>query len=227
MTRTKLDNVSRWETAAGLGEGTLRKFMAKKSKTLTDKSYQALADAAAEILAQPVSVAELQGTLPTPTAKENPSNATGHDRVSTPSYARIALETASPPLIINLSVAGSARVGSTLIYKDKKVGEIERIKTWGYADQAFCIKATDDLMAPLARTRDTLVIDPAKIPAPKDDCVFVKDPAANPLDCVVRHLVRITAAAWIVREHCGRKTDYELLHSEFPQAWPIVGIIKS
>lgn len=224
MARTQLDNVSRWESTAGLGEGTLRKFMAKKSKTLTDKSYQALANAAGEILGRPVEVAELQGNLP---ATNPVAGAADHNRVNSELHSRNALETSPQPLIIYFSVPGLVRGGNTLIYKDKQVGEVERIKRLGYAADAFCIQATDDLMSPFARTRDTMIIDPARIPAAADECIFVKDSAANPLDCVARHLVKITAAAWIVSEHNGRKSDYELPRSEFPQAWPIVGIIKS
>lgn len=227
MVRTRLDNVSRWESTAGLGEGTLRKFMAKKSKTLTDKSYQALANAAGEIIGRPVAVAELQGNLPATDPAPNSLNTTDHNRVNSEPHIRNALETSPQPLVIYLSVPGLVRGGSTLIYKDKKVGEVERIKRLGYASEAFCIQATDDLMSPFVRTRDTMIIDPARIPAAADECIFVKDSAANPLDCVARHLVKITAAAWIVSEHNGRKSDYELPRSEFPQAWPIVGIIKS
>lgn len=56
--------VSRWEKDAAIGDGTLRKFLAKTSNTLTDKTYQALAHAAGRKLGRLVAVSELQGTAP-------------------------------------------------------------------------------------------------------------------------------------------------------------------
>lgn len=218
MGRTGLTVVSRWEKKADLGDGTLRKFLDGKSNTLTDKTYQALASAAAELLEEQITVADLQGETP-------PHHSEDHDPVSTEPLRRNPLEMASTPLIIRRSVVNTARGGTTLIYKDK-AGEIDRIKQFQYALQAFCIEAPDDLMDPAWLTRDTLIIDPAKAPAARDHCLFVKDPDANPLDAVLRQLVRIEATAWIVREHRGRKTDYELLFTAFPAAWPVVGVIK-
>lgn len=58
-------NVAQWETLAGLGDGTLRKFLDDPTgaKTLTDKTYFKLASGAAHKIGRPVGVAELQGAI--------------------------------------------------------------------------------------------------------------------------------------------------------------------
>lgn len=215
-----------WERHAELGDGTLRKFMKGPSGTLTDRSYQSLADAAASILGRPVSVAELQGDLAgSPAPDANSAHSTDQNRVSTQPITPKALQTAPEPLIVYRSASGEASGGNTLIYKDK-VGQIERLDRYRFAKNAFCFEATDDLMRPLCRNRDTIIIDPDRNRAAEDDCVFVKDPAADPLDAVVRHLVRITPKTWVVREHNGRKTDYELSRADFTKAWVVIGVLR-
>ena len=58
-------NVAQWETLAGLGDGTLRKFLDDPTgaKTLTDKTYSKLASGAARKIGRPVGLAELQGAV--------------------------------------------------------------------------------------------------------------------------------------------------------------------
>lgn len=62
MQREDKLNPNRWEEAAELGEGTLRKFLNGKpgEGTMTDRTYSRLALGAGKILGRPVSVSELQ-----------------------------------------------------------------------------------------------------------------------------------------------------------------------
>ena len=53
-----------WCTAAGLNEASLRGFLAKRTRSLSDETYVLLADAATELLARAVTAAELRGELP-------------------------------------------------------------------------------------------------------------------------------------------------------------------
>lgn len=53
-----------WCTAAGLNEASLRGFLAKRTRSLSDETYVLLADAASEMLARSVTAAELRGELP-------------------------------------------------------------------------------------------------------------------------------------------------------------------
>ena len=53
-----------WCTAAGLNEASLRGFLAKRTRSLSDETYVLLADAAAELLGRAVTAAELRGELP-------------------------------------------------------------------------------------------------------------------------------------------------------------------
>jgi len=59
--------VGRWEKAAGVGDGTLRKFLDGVANTITDRTIHRLADGAAKILRRPVSASELLGDANQPT----------------------------------------------------------------------------------------------------------------------------------------------------------------
>lgn len=50
-----------WTMTAGMGEATLRSFLRSRSRTLTDESYERLAEAATVLLGRPVRAAELRG----------------------------------------------------------------------------------------------------------------------------------------------------------------------
>jgi hypothetical protein len=56
--------VGRWEKEAGLGDGTLRKFLDGVATTITDRTIHRLAEGAAKILKRPVTEAELLGDQP-------------------------------------------------------------------------------------------------------------------------------------------------------------------
>ena len=218
-----------WEKAAQIGDGTVRKFLAGQSGTLTDRTYQRLADAAASILGRAVVAAELQGAAAAPAAQSSADTATGsqqfvHNRVSSVPFGTPPLVPAPQRLIVFLAVAGDGRRGNTLIHK-KKVGETERPKFLEFAAEAFAFDAADDVMSPAFRTRDTLLINPESAPADGDDCLFVKAGSKDPMDALGRHLVKATASTWTVRQYNPRK-DVELARADYPQAWPIVAIYK-
>lgn len=204
-------SVAAWEKKAGLGEGTLRNFYKRENGTMTDRTYTKLAQAASEILGEKIIATDIQGTKVTDPA----------DQLSVKDRPTL------PPLLIYRSAPGVAQGGNTLVFMEKSVGEVERYSKFEFAHNAFCTQATDDLMAPLAWARDTLIIDPDKIPRKGDDCLFVRDPDANPRDTVFRHLVEIGASSWIVCAHSGDKTPYSLSFADYPKAWPMVSVIKA
>lgn len=222
MARAGLTNVSAWEQASGLSGGTLRHFLKGKSNTMTDQSYTKLAAGAEKLVGRAVALAELQSE-DHPTQRDHNQN-DQFDVIPTGGNTKAVL-VEGEPLIVFRAESGSALGGNTLIYKEK-VGEMDRVVQFQHTKDAFCFAATDDLMRPAFRTRDILVVDPAKACTAEDDCLFVKDPLADPLDTVARQLVRITPTAWIVCEHGGRKTPYELSRDEYPKAWVIVTVHK-
>lgn len=208
--------VSPWEEKAGLGEGTVRNFLKREKGTMTDRTYESLAAAASKMLREEVTPARLRG------AQAPPAQVSVNGKASPPA----GVVTLLPPLVLYRSAAGSARGGNTLIYKSKQAGEVDRLKRYEFAHNAFCIEATDDLMAEFARTRDLMIVDPDRIPKKGDACLFVRDPHVEPLDTVFRHLVDILPSAWLVREYNGRKTNYELSFADYPQAWPVGTVIR-
>lgn len=203
--------VAAWEKKAGLGEGTIRNFYKRDNGTMTDRSYTKLAQAASRILGEEITEADLKGTKVTRLDDQLPVNE----------------QKPLPPLLLYRSAPGVAQGGNTLIYMDNIIGDVERLRRYQYAHNAFCTQATDDRMAPLAYARDTLVIDPDKIPRRGDDCLFVRDPDASPLDTVFRRLVEIGPASWTVCAHHGDTTPYELPFGDYPKAWPMVSVIKA
>lgn len=216
-----------WEKAAALGDGTVRKFLAGQSSTLTDRTYQRLADAAAQMLGRDIDLSELQGGARlsgiVQTASET-AQQSNHNIVSGVSFSTKSLVSAPQPLIVFLAVPGDGRRGNALIYK-KKVGEVERPKFLEFAAEAFAFDVADDLMAPAFRTRDTLLVNPETAPSAGDDCIFVKAGSQDPMDVVGRHLVKASASTWTVRQHNPRK-DVDLSRAEYPHAWPVVAIYK-
>lgn len=57
-------SVLQWTKAAGLTESSLRHFLAGRSRSLGDETYEKLARAASELVGHPVSASELRGELP-------------------------------------------------------------------------------------------------------------------------------------------------------------------
>lgn len=211
--------VSVWEREAGLGEGTVRNYFKREGGAMSERTYEALARAASKLLERPVRKTELQGTQP------DGDTSLGNVLASGQPSPRIGVAASLPSLIVYRSAPSGALGGNTLIFQ-QKIGEVERLKKYEFAQKAFCIEATDDLMSPYARARDTLIVDPDKIPRKNDECLFVRDPDAEPCVTLLRHLVDIKANSWLVCEHNGRKTPYELTFADYPAAWPVVAVIK-
>lgn len=203
--------VAAWEKKAGLGEGTIRNFYKRENGTMTDRSYTKLAQAASQMLGEEITDADLKGTKVTRLNDQLPVN------------ERQPL----PPVLMYRSAPGVSPGGNTLIYMDNLVGDVERLRRYQYARNAFCTEATDDRMAPFAYARDTIVVDPDKIPRRGDDCLFVRDPDATPLNTVFRQLIEVGTASWTVCAHNGDTAPYELAFEDFPKAWPIISVIKA
>lgn len=54
-----------WTQHAGLSEATVRGFLADRSRTLSDETYELLAEAASRLLQRPIKAAQLRGEPPT------------------------------------------------------------------------------------------------------------------------------------------------------------------
>lgn len=55
-----------WEIAAGVGQGTIRAFLKGRTKSLTDKTYEKLAQGASKVLGAKVFARELRGEVLAP-----------------------------------------------------------------------------------------------------------------------------------------------------------------
>lgn len=193
-------------------------------------SQQQLAAIESGTVKRPRALPELATTLKTTTGdllhgngsaapKAPPSD---HNLVTEASVHRGPLVTAPEALILFRSAEGGRSGGETLIYKER-AGLVPRPDFLQYAKEAFASTVTNDLNAPAYRTRDTILVDPTSPAVIGDDCVFVRDPAANPMVTVSARLVKITASNWTVHQYTGKQRDYDLPRSDYHEAWRIVG----
>jgi hypothetical protein len=140
-----------------------------------------------------------------------------------PQGTRIA--TAALPLVVfrtSAAIGRSGQRGEVLVYREK-VGEVSRPAELQYSRHAFGFTIIDDESEPRYRRRDILMVDPSSVPAPDDDCLIVKDPAANPLEGLPMRLVRITSTHWIAK-HFNGSPEQRLARSEWTAALRIFGV---
>lgn len=219
MDREKL-KIAPWEGAAKLGEGTLRKFMGGETKTLTDRSYEKLADGATELLDRTVNLYELQGTP----QGHNGSGATGGKtgRISALHPTTKTSDQFVIPLVMwKMAYGDSGRQGA-FVLSDEVVGEIPRPERVAKAKRAFSCKLLDNANAPGYRAGHVIVVDPDTGPIAGDLCIFTADPTSDGgADSVAAIFAGFDANHWFVTQNevPGKQ---ELSRKEYPQAWPVV-----
>jgi phage repressor protein C with HTH and peptisase S24 domain len=127
-------------------------------------------------------------------------------------------------LVVYRTRAGLIGAGAVLVFRDK-AGLVTRPAELEASSEAFALVVQGDDWEPRYRRRDTLLVDPSSLnpPAPEDDCLFVKDPEANPFTAIARRLVRITAEHWVVKRFEKDAPEELFPIAEFPAAWRIFG----
>ncbi len=113
------------------------------------------------------------------------------------------------------------RGGAFMLYKEP-VDEVPRPFFLKFSPNAFAIKVLTDDNAPVYKRWDTILIDPLGSQAVGEDHIFTSELSEAGGISVIGCLKQSTGTHWIVHEY-GTKKDREVLKSEFPEAWPIVG----
>jgi HTH-type transcriptional regulator, cell division transcriptional repressor len=196
------------------GELSQQQLAAIESGTV--KRPRALPELATSLKTTPADLLHGDGATPGPMQQDDHKIVTEADTHRTP------LGFAPEALILFRSAEGGRNGGETLVYKER-AGIVPRPDFLRYAKEAFASIVTNDLNAPAYRTRDTVLIDPTHPAVVGDDCMFVRNSGANPMETVSAHLVKITATTWTVHQYSGKQKDYDLPRSEFHEAWRIVG----
>jgi hypothetical protein len=111
------------------------------------------------------------------------------------------------------------------IVTDDPIGAVARPAGLRHANKAFAWTVGDDLMSHAYRAGDTVYGDRARPAIAGDDCFLARPvPDANPeaYSLVIRFLVAVTDTYWRVRQFNPDRT-YNVLKSEFPEAWKLMG----
>jgi len=198
--------IAGWEKKAGLGDGTLRKFLDGRSQTLTDKTYQQLAAAAG------VTVAVLQ----------SPSEASK----LTNDGSRIVASVPVKSSLVELPVWGvRALENGHWEINPRPIGMTVRPDFLRFSHNAFGIYCTGTEQSPAFEPRDMLLIDPTKPAGFGDDVLFAQDfhdGDTEPFRGVLRRLVGETPTHYLVRQF-NPPENQKLAKAEWPSLLYVFG----
>lgn len=221
LTRTGI-RVSPWEREAGLGDGTLRKFMDDKSHTLTDRTYQRLAAAASKLCERPITVTELQGLQPAQ-ASLLTDLPVAHRR---PGLSEAPASFTPPPDKPDIPVWASVAAGDgdgEMILTAEPIDYIRRSERTLNVRDPWAFHVVGDSMLERLAQGDQVVINPALPLLPGSDCVFVHQGEDGVLYGLVKRLLRVAPETWRVRQFNPAK-DYELSRKKWAKAYRIAEI---
>lgn len=85
----------------------------------------------------------------------------------------------------------------------------------------FAVHVVGDSMEPAFAQGDQVVVDPRRVPAAGDDCIFAADLPGGEYRAVIKRLLRTTADRWLVRQYNPPK-DFALQKSEWPKVFKII-----
>lgn len=220
MERTGI-KVAPWEKEAGLGDGTLRKFLDEVSHTMTDRTLQRLAMAATRIIGKEVSVAELLGLAPVQSSFLNDAPARLRRMSETPGTSF-----ASPALLRDLSVHASAKGGSddmtSMVISSEPVAFMERPAPLAGVRDGYAVYISGTSMSPAYDDGDLALVNPSLPPRPNNYCVFQGAHEDGVHRALLKRLVKETSTAWQVKQFQPPLT-FNLQKSHWPQAHVVIG----
>lgn len=213
-------NPGLWETVAELGEGTLRKFLKGKTNTLTDKTYDKLADAASHILKRSVLSHELQGGEGSVVAFPRYKNGPG--AISTLERAENVRDKTMTALVVWKLVHGMSGQQGAFVLSSEAIVEIPHADLVAEAKKPFRCKLLDNANAPGYAAGHVIIVDPEGGAVIGDLCIFTDESkvltgGALSLAAIFKGF---TATHWIVSQNVI-PGDQQLSRETYPQAWPV------
>lgn len=213
-------NANLWERRAELGEGTLRKYLEGKTKTLTGQTYDKLKEAASDLLGRKVQLYELDGGdgVIVPIL----GRANGHGATTPLEHTQIVRDDAVTTLLIwRLGHSTSGQQGAFLLSSEAIV-ELPRADLVSEAKKPFRCKLLDNANAPGYAAGHVIVVDPEGGAVIGDLCIFTDESkvltGGSPSMAAI--LRGFTATHWIVTQNAV-PGDQNLPRGTYPQAWPV------
>jgi hypothetical protein len=212
-------NPGLWETTAGLGEGTLRKFLKGRTETLTDKTYERLADAASHVIGRSVLPQELQGGeggvvfFP---QKKDAGATSGWERV-----VDSRVNSVTPLLVWKLAHSSSGQQGA-FVLSSEAIVDLPRAELAVEAKKTFRCKLLDNANAPGYAAGHTIDVSPDVAAHINDLCIFTDETKvfAEGAPSIAAILRGITATHWITTQN-SVPGEQSLSRETYPQAWPV------
>lgn len=214
--------VAPWEKEAGLGDGTLRKYLDEVSHTMTDRTLQRLAMAATRMLGREVLVAEMLGETPIQGSFLN--DVAGRARQQVTGAAGTSL--ATPAILRDLMVHSSAKGGtddlSAMVISSEPVAYVERPAPLLGVVDGYAVYISGDSMSPAYESGDLAFVNPSLPPRPSNYCVFQGAHEDGVHRALLKRLVRETSTTWQVKQYEPPMT-FSLQKSHWPQAHVVIG----
>jgi hypothetical protein len=203
-----------WEKEAGIGDGTLTKFLNGKTESVTTKTLTRLAVAFSEKYQRPIEWTDLVSTIST----NESGNASPHN---TSPEMPIDESLPSIPLWRSSPGAGADDELGGWILSLADAGTAPRPETLRYTQLANGFKVLDRKNEPVYSYKDTVIID-RDLPAdPGEDCALTSEPTeGKPVRVMLGKLVRETLKLWIITQY-AMPGEIEVPKELFPNAWPI------
>ncbi len=142
---------------------------------------------------------------------------TGHDKATTP-VQQLTVETA-PKGRPDIPVWASAEAGEdgAIILVPDPVDWIHRSERLAGVKNPYAFIVVGGSMAPAIRHGDQVVINPALVPRPGVECVFVHDAGDGTFLALVKQFIRSTKDNWRVCQHDPSR-EFDLPKSRWTKA---------
>jgi phage repressor protein C with HTH and peptisase S24 domain len=120
----------------------------------------------------------------------------------------------------DLPVYAAAEGGSGAMIISQSAIEYTYRSETSRGPECFAVHVIGDSMEPAFFQGEQVVVDPRRVPAAGDDCIFIND--ADPeWRAIVKRLLRASPDKWRVRQYNPTK-DYELSRTEWTRALKII-----
>lgn len=87
--------------------------------------------------------------------------------------------------------------------------------------ECFAVHVVGESMSPAFAQGEQVIVDPRRVPAGGDDCIFVSVDGKGEWRAVIKRLLRVASDRWCVRQYNPAK-DFDLMRSEWPKALKII-----
>lgn len=208
-----------WQRSAGLGDGTLTKFLNGTTQSISRPNLNKLADWYNEQYGTNLSGTDL---VAVPANYETETQPKNHNIESINSALGLQIDPLLPlvPLWRSSSGGSKNKAGGWMI-SIADAGVAPRPETMRYTQLANGFKVLDRNNEPVYAYKDTIIID-RDLPAEDgEDCAFAQEPTNSaPAHVILGKLVEQVGEFWVIQQYASLEKIH-VSKVEFPNAWPI------